>query len=68
MSYKQVTRGGPGKDENYREFIMSAADDVSDLPDSQSGTEKKTTVGSIAYTQDLSKTYLLGVDDTWREV
>ena len=24
--------------------------------------------GSIAYLQDLTKTYLLGPDDTWREV
>lgn len=65
---KQVTRGGPGKDENYREFIISAAADVSDLPNSQSCTETKTVAGSVAYLQDLSKTYLLGPDDTWREV
>ena len=68
MSVKQVTRGGPGKDENYREFIISSADDVSDLPNSQSGTEEKTVAGSIAYLQDLTKTYLLGPDDTCREV
>ena len=24
--------------------------------------------GSVAYTQDLAKTYLLGPDDVWREV
>ena len=65
---KQVTRGGPGKDENYREFIITSAADVSDLPNSQSGTESKTVAGSVAYLQDLSKTYLLGPDDTWREV
>ena len=68
MSIKQVVRGGPGKDENYREFILSAADDVSDLPNSQSDTERKTVAGSVAYLQDLTKTYLLGTDDTWREV
>ena len=55
---KQVVRGGPGRDEYYREFILTAADDVSDLP----------TAGSVAYLQDMSKTYLLGPDDTWREV
>ncbi len=65
---KQVVRGGPGKDENYREFIMTAAADASDLPNSQSGTEQKTVAGSIAYLQDMSKTYLLGPDDVWREV
>lgn len=68
MSVKQVVRGGPWHDENYREFIISSADDVSDLPNSQSGTELKTTAGSVAYLQDLSKVYLLGPDDTWREV
>ena len=65
---KQVVRGGPGKDENYREFIMTEAADASDLPNSQSGTEQKTVAGSIAYLQDMSKTYLLGPDDVWREV
>ena len=65
---KQVVRGGPGKDENYREYIMTAAADASDLHNSQSGTETKTVAGSIAYLQDMSKTYLLGPDDVWREV
>jgi hypothetical protein len=65
---KQVVRGGPGKDENYREFIMTAASDAQNLPNSQSGTEQKTTAGSVAYLQDMSKTYLLGPDDVWREV
>ena len=68
MSIKQVVRGGPGHDENYREFIISSASDVSSLPKSTSGTEQKTTAGSVAYLQDLGKVYLLGPDDTWREV
>ena len=65
---KQVTRGGPGKDENYREFIISEESDVANLPDSQGSTEEKTVAGSIAYLQDLSKAYMLGPDDVWREV
>jgi len=65
---KQVVRGGPGRDEYYREFIITAAADVSDLPNSQSSLEERATAGSIAYLQDMSKTYLLGPDDTWREV
>ena len=65
---KIVKSGGEGHGINYREFIISSADDVSDLPNSQSGTEEKTVAGSIAYLQDLTKTYLLGPDDTWREV
>jgi len=65
---KQVVRGGPGRDEYYREFILTAADDVSDLPNSQSHVEERATAGSVAYLQDMSKTYLLGPDDTWREV
>ena len=68
MSIKQVVRGGPGHDENYREFIISSASDVASLPNSTSGTEQKTTAGSIAYTQDMEKSYLLGPDDVWREV
>ena len=68
MSVHQVVRGGPGHDENYREFIMTSASDVASLPNSQSGTEKKTTAGSIAYLQDMTKIYLLGPDDVWREV
>jgi len=65
---KQVVRGGPGKDEYYREFIITAATDVSNLPNSQSSTETRATAGSVAYLQDLSKIYLLGPDDVWREV
>jgi len=65
---KLVVRGGPGKDETYREFILTSDADVANLPKSTSGTEEKTTAGSIAYLQDLSKTYLLGPDDVWREV
>ena len=68
MSVKQVVRGGPGHDENYREFIISSASDVASLPKSTSGTENNTTAGSLAYLQDLTKTYLLGPDDVWREV
>ena len=68
MSIKQVVRGGPGHDENYREFIISSTSDVASLPKSTSGTEQKTTAGSIAYTQDMEKSYLLGPDDVWREV
>ena len=64
---KQVVRGGPGKEATYREFIISNASDVSSLPSSAS-TQQPTCAGSLAYTQDLTKTYLLGPDDVWREV
>jgi hypothetical protein len=65
---KQVVRGGPGRDEYYREFIITAAADVANLPKSSSPVENRASAGSIAYLQDLSKTYLLGPDDVWREV
>jgi len=65
---KQVVRGGPGRDEYYREFILTAATDVSSLPNSQSVLDERTSAGSVAYLQDMSKTYLLGPDDVWREV
>ena len=64
---KQVVRGGPGKEATYREFIISGASDVSSLPNS-ANTQQPTCAGSLAYTQDLTKTYLLGPDDVWREV
>ena len=64
----QVVRGGPGHDNYYREFIISSASDVSDLPDSQGTVESRACAGSVAYLQDLSKIYVLGPDDTWREV
>jgi hypothetical protein len=65
---KQVIRGGLGRDEYYREFILTSSADVSVLPNSQSPVEERATAGSIAYLQDMSKTYLLGPDDVWREV
>lgn len=65
---KPVTRGGPGKDTYYREFILTSADDAANLPNSQSPVEERATAGSTAFLQDLSKTYLLGPDDVWREV
>ena len=36
---KQVVRGGPGKDENYREFIMTAAADASVFTESSANAE-----------------------------
>ena len=60
MSIAAVKRGDEHQADNYREFIMESESDVSDLPTAAPG--------SVAYLQDLSKTYLLGPDDTWREV
>lgn len=65
---KVIKRGGDGMDENYKEFAMTSSDDVQDLPNSQTPWPNKTTVGSLAYTQDLASAYMLGLDDTWREV
>jgi len=55
-----VKRGDEHQADNYREFIMESESDVSDLPTAAPG--------SVAYLQDLSKTYLLGPDGVWREV
>ena len=61
MSYKVVKRGDEYHDENYREFILEAEADVSDLPTDAAA-------GSVAYLQDMTKTYMLGADGVWREV
>ncbi len=63
-----VKAGGPGYGENYREFVISSSSDVSDLPTADTPEPDTTEAGSIAYTQDLSKTYMLGPDNVWREV
>ena len=66
--YKIVKTGGDGHDINYREIIIERVADVSDLPNSKSPLPNTAEIGSIAYLQDMSKTYLLGPDDVWREV
>lgn len=66
---KIVTRGGPGKSPNYREFVISSASDVTNLPTAvRNSAGEIAAAGSIAYLQNLTKTYLLGPDNTWREV
>ena len=65
---KIVTTGGEGKAQNYREFILSSSADVSNLPNSKTPAPNTAEVGSVAYTQDMEHTYMLGPDDTWREV
>ncbi len=63
-----VQKGGDGKGQNYREFIISSAADVSNLPKSVPNSNGAAGPGSVAYTQNLEHTYLLGPDDIWREV
>lgn len=65
---KIVKTGGEGRSMNYREFIISAAADVANLPNSQTAAPNTADIGSVAYTQDMEKTYMLGPDDVWREV
>lgn len=65
---KCVKTGGDGRGQNYREYIITAASDVADLPNSKTAAPDTADIGSIAYTQDMEHTYMLGPDDTWREV
>jgi hypothetical protein len=65
---KIVKSGGEGHGMNYREFIITAAADVANLPNSQTPAPNTADIGSVAYTQDMSKMYMLGPDDVWREV
>lgn len=63
-----VKTGGEGRSRKYREIIITDTDDVTNLPKSTSAPPNTTDVGSIAYTQDMAHTYVLGPDDVWREV
>ncbi len=63
-----VKTGGPGDAQYHREFMLTDENDVSDLPNSQTAPPDTAAQGSIAYTQDLAHTYMLGTDDVWREV
>ena len=61
---KIVKTGGKGHPFRYREFLISSSTDVADLPTAESAVAP----GSLAYTQDLAHTYLVGPDGVWREV
>ena len=65
---KCVKTGGEGRGQNYREFIITAAADVANLPNSKTPAPNTADIGSVAYTQDMEKTYILGPDNVWREV
>ena len=67
MAIKTVVWGGPGHDANYKEFIMTSASDKSSLPTSATAPPNNASAGSQAYTQDLEHTYVLGIDNVWRE-
>ncbi len=66
MSIKGVKRGDEFHDVNYKEFIITDENDVADLPTGL--TDPPAAAGSLAYTQDMEHTYMLGTDNVWREV
>ncbi len=62
-------KAGNKTDTNYREFIISSASDVANLPTmTPNAAGEIAGPGSIAYTQNMTHFYLLGPDNTWREV
>ena len=63
-----VKSGGEGHGPNYREFIITDSADVANLPNGNTPAPNTADIGSVAYTQDMEKTYMLGPDDVWREV
>ena len=65
---KIIKQGGEGHGMYYTEFMLTAASDKSDLPNSQTPAPDTAAIGSQAYTQDMEHTYILGTDDVWREV
>lgn len=65
---KIIKRGGEGRGPNYKEFILTSTADVTSLPNSKTAAPDTADIGSVAYTQDMTHTYMLGNDDVWREV
>ncbi len=63
-----VKTGGDGRGMYYREFLLTSTADVANLPDRNTPAPDTADVGSIAYTQDMEHTYMLGADNVWREV
>jgi len=64
-----IVKAGNKSDSNYREIIISSAADVANLPTLTPNVNGEIAgPGSVAYTQDLTHTYLLGPDGVWREV
>lgn len=55
-----VKRGDEYHDSNYKELLMTDESDFADLP--------SVAPGSVAYTNDMAHTYMLGTDGVWREV
>lgn len=66
MSIQMVKRGGEGHEADYKEFLISGTADVANLPTKT--TDPSAAYGSVAYTQDMEHTYMLGPDNVWREV
>ena len=66
MSIQMVKRGGEGHEADYKEFLISGTADVANLPTKTS--DPSAAYGSVAYTQDMEHTYMLGPDNVWREV
>ena len=64
-----IVKAGNKNDSNYREFIITSASDVANLPTPTPNPDGEFAgPGSVAYTQDMEHTYLLGPDGVWREV
>ncbi len=66
--YQIIKTGGEGRSRKYREIIITDETDVQSLPDKDTPDPNTTDIGSIAYTQDMEHTYMLGPDNQWREV
>ena len=67
MAVYVVKRGGEGHTMHYIEAMISSESDVANLPNRNTQNDKADP-GSVAYLQDMSKLYMLGIDNTWREV
>lgn len=63
-----VKTGGEGRSMYYREYLLGSTADVANLPNRDTPPPDTADIGSVAYTQDMEHTYMLGTDNVWREV
>lgn len=66
--WKIVKSGGEGRSKKCREIIITSEDDVANLPDAVTPMPNTAETGSVAYTEDLSHTYMLSPENVWTEV
>lgn len=70
MAYRTVVKGGDGRSQMYRQFLIDSSADVPNLPKwgTPDAEGERADIGSMAYTADMSEAYILSPSDVWTEV